>query len=209
MQPVIYFDWDGTLADSMPICIGECRMALKALGLPDLPDETIRLCNGPTNEEGCDILHVPEAMREEFLNLRQTSGLSLVPTLQRLFPGVRDMLETLRHSARLAIVSNGMSEYLEKSLHTLHLEGVFERVQGHIPGRTKAELLGDMLRDMRPERAIMVGDRLGDILSGKANGLPTVAACFGYGDESEYAQADLRADTPEALKALLEGWAKG
>lgn len=209
MQPVIYFDWDGTLADSMPICIGECRMALKALGLPDQPDEVIRRCNGPTNEEGCAILNVPEALREEFVRVRLASGLSLVPTLQRLFPGVREMLEALRGRAQLVIVSNGLSVYLEKSLHTLQLEGVFDRVQGHLPGRTKAELLGDLLRDMRPERAIMVGDRLGDILSGKANGLPTVAACFGYGDEREYAQADLRADTPEALTALLEGWMEG
>ncbi len=45
-RPIIYFDWDGTLADSMDLCIAECREALLAMGLPDLPDDVIRQCNG-------------------------------------------------------------------------------------------------------------------------------------------------------------------
>jgi len=50
----------------------------------------------------------------------------------------------------------------------------------------------------------MVGDRLGDITAGKANGIPTVAACYGFGNEEEYAQADYRADSAEEMTTLLK-----
>ncbi len=49
----------------------------------------------------------------------------------------------------------------------------------------------------------MIGDRLSDIQSGRANALPTIAACYGYGSEAEYAQADHRAESPAALTCLL------
>ena len=39
----------------------------------------------------------------------------------------------------------------------------------------------------------MVGDRLGDIRAGQENGLPTIAACYGYGNDAEYNQASLGA----------------
>jgi len=60
------------------------------------------------------------------------------------------------------------------------------------------------MADMQPEKCVMVGDRLGDITAGKANGIPTVAACYGFGNEEEYAQADYRANSAEEMTALLK-----
>ena len=49
MKPVIFFDWDGTLADSMNLCVAEIRQALITMRLPDLPDDVLRQCNGPSS----------------------------------------------------------------------------------------------------------------------------------------------------------------
>ena len=65
-----------------------------------------------------------------------------------------------------------------------------------------------LLAELQPEKAIMVGDRIGDIRAGKDNGLPTIAAAFGYGNDSEFAEATQRADTMEELQALLLRFAK-
>ena len=35
MQTLICFDWDGTLADSMNLCVAEIRQALITMHLPD------------------------------------------------------------------------------------------------------------------------------------------------------------------------------
>ena len=93
MKPVIFFDWDGTLADSMNLCVAEIRQALITMRLPDLPDDVLRQCNGPTFEQSLDILHIPHDRAQEYMTTRLTAELALVPTVNRLFPGVREMLQ--------------------------------------------------------------------------------------------------------------------
>ena len=83
------------------------------------------------------------------------------------------------------------------------LEGVFSRIVWSHPERTKAQNLAGLMAEMNPERAVMVGDRIGDIRAGKANGLPTIAAAFGYGNDAEYAEADSRADSMAELQEML------
>ena len=161
MKPVIFFDWDGTLADSMNLCVAEIRQALITMRLPDLPDDVLRQCNGPTFEQSLDILHIPHDRAQEYMTTRLTAELALVPTVNRLFPGVREMLQTLREYADLCIVSNGEHDYIALCLQVFGLTDVFVRTATSVPGRTKGENLRALLDALRPERAVMVGDRLG------------------------------------------------
>lgn len=202
---LICFDWDGTVADSMPLCIEECRKALLHFGLPDLPDETLRKCNGPTDWDACAILGVPDEMRHDYVRVRSSFGLQLMPTYVQLFPGIGDMLHRLSHIAPLAVVSNGQQDYIQFSITHFGLEDIFCGYRAYTEGRNKAQLLGDLLEERKPARAIMIGDRLGDLQAGKANNLPTIAACFGYGNDAEYAVADSRChDAAELEKALMD-----
>ena len=68
--------------------------------------------------------------------------------------------------------------------------------------------LGVAMEELQPERAVMVGDRIGDIRAGHANGIPAIAAAFGYGNDQEWAEADFRADNVEELHAQLLQWVK-
>lgn len=203
MKPVICFDWDGTLCDSMQLCIEENRSTLADMGLPPKPETVLRACNGPTFEEAAPMLGIPDDRMDEYCRIRLGNALSLVPKVNRLFPGAKDMLLTLREHADLCIVSNGTQAYLTLCMQQFGLEGVFRRIVWSRPDRTKTENLAALLAELKPERAIMVGDRLGDLRAGKANGLRTVAAAFGYGSDAEYAEADLRADSMPALQRLL------
>lgn len=203
VKPVICFDWDGTLCDSMRLCVEELRLTLRRMGLPAQPDEVLRRCNGPTYEEAASIVGVPEERVGEYTKLRLQAGLELCPTVNHLFPGIREMLEALRGQATLCVVSNGMSDYLDLCLRSFGVEGVFERIETFRHGRSKAEALAEVIADLKPERVWMVGDRLGDIEAGKANGIPTVVACYGYGTPDEWAVADMQARTVEELTALL------
>ena len=202
-KPVICFDWDGTLCDSMRLCVEELRLTLRRMGLPDQLDEVLRRCNGPTYEEAASIIGVPEDRVEEYTRIRLSAGLELCPTVNRLFPGVREMLGALRERATLCVVSNGMQDYLTLCLRAFDLEGVFQRTETFRHGRAKGQALAEVICDLRPERVWMVGDRLGDIRAGQENGVPTVAACYGYGTPEEWACADMRARTVEELRALL------
>lgn len=202
-KPVICFDWDGTLADSMPLCVAEVRETLRIMGLPEQPEEVLRRCNGPTYEEAASIIGVPADRVGEYTEIRLRAGLELCPTVNRPFPGAREMLEALRGRATLCVVSNGMEDYLDLCLKSFGLEGMFEQVKTFRHGRSKAQALAEVITDLKPERVLMVGDRLGDIEAGKANGVLTVAACYGYGTPEEWAAADKQARTVEELAALL------
>ena len=188
MKPVIFFDWDGTLADSMNLCVAEIRQALITMHLPDLPDDVLRQCNGPTFEQSLDILHIPHDRAQEYMTTRLTAELALVPTVNRLFPGVREMLQTLREYADLCIVSNGEHDYIALCLQVFGLTDVFVRTATSVPGRTKGENLRALLDDLRPEQE---------------NGMPTIAACYGYGNDAEYNQASLRAESVADLTRQL------
>ena len=203
MKPVIIFDWDGTLCDSMALCIHENRMALERLGLPAVPEATLRACNGPTFEEAAPMLGVPAERMDEYCRVRLECALSLVPTVNRLFPGAKELLTALAPHADMCIVSNGTAPYLRLCKDVFGLHGVFHRTVTSHPERTKSQNLALLLEELKPQRAIMVGDRLGDIRAGRDNGLPTIAACFGYGNDAEYAQADMRAESMEALQQML------
>ena len=207
-KPTIFFDWDGTLCDSMQLCIEENRNTLRLLALPDQPDDVLRRCNGPTFEEAAPIIGIPPERMDEYCRVRLSCALDLVEKVNRLFPGARELLAALQPHADLCIVSNGTEAYLKKCLKHFHLEDVFRLVVWCHPERTKAQNLALAIEALQPERAIMVGDRTGDFRAGKANSLPTVAAVFGYGSADEWAEANFRADTVEALQTLLMNFAK-
>ncbi len=202
-KPVIFFDWDGTLADSMDHMRGEIRATLTRMGLPMVSDATMLRCNGPTFLECVPVLGIPPERVEEYLRIRTEAGLALVPQLQRLFPCVRELLEELPGRYRLVIASNGPRGYLERSIAQFQLTPLFTRVEAARPGRTKAQALSELLRELAPERAVMVGDRLTDTLAARANRLPSIAVQYGYGSPEEWRQADYAVADTEALRETL------
>ena len=208
-KPAIIFDWDGTLADSMDLCIGEVRLALTRMRLPVPPEDVIRQCNGPTFEESIPLLGIPRERAAEYLQVRLQAGLELCPRVNRLFPGVREMLLALREKAELCIASNGTADYLNLCRQVFGLESVFRTVRAAKHGRTKAQAVADILAELQPCAAIMVGDRMGDMEAGKANGLPTLCAAYGYGDASEWAAADQAAEDVASLRQRLERFIAG
>ena len=207
-KPVIFFDWDGTLCDSMQLCIEENRNTLRLLCLPDQPDEVLRRCNGPTFEEAAPIIGIPPERMDEYCRVRLSCALDLVEKVNRLFPGARELLDALQPHAELCIVSNGTEAYLKKCLKHFGLEDVFRLVVWCHPERTKTQNLALAIAELQPNRAIMVGDRTGDIRAGKANALPTIAAAFGYGNAAEWAEADATAYSMEELQTLLLNFVK-
>ena len=208
MKPVICFDWDGTLCDSMELCVQENRNTLRLMGLPDQPDEVLRRCTGPTFEEAAPIIGIPADRMEEYCRIRLACALDLVPKVNRLFPGAKELLAALAPHADLCVVSNGTEAYLTRCMAQFGTGDFFRRIVWCHPERTKTQNLALLLADLQPEKAIMVGDRIGDIRAGNDNGLPTIAAAFGYGSDTEFAEATQRADTMEELQALLLAFAK-
>lgn len=88
----------------------------------------------------------------------------------------------------MRVVTAKARPYAVRILEHFEIDGFFDAVHG--PGLgdrayDKAMLLGEALRAGSPGRSLMIGDRADDIRAAGRNGIPAIAARWGYGSPEE------------------------
>jgi phosphoglycolate phosphatase len=213
-QPlVLLFDLDGTLTDPRLGIVRCLKHALDRLGAPCPPDDVLASFIGPP-------------LRETFANLLATSDRSLIEQAMALYrdeygkaglfenhvyAGVAQMLDQACELASAAFVATAkLKIFADRIVRRLGLERYFAGVYGpDLSGRLddKADLLAHLLasENVSPERAVMIGDRAGDVVSARANRVRSIGVLWGYGSESELtnAGADALCGTPAELATSL------
>ncbi len=208
----IFFDFDGTLCDTEGDIRASWRAAFAELKL-DVPefDRVYRV--GPPTEVAARIIF-PDA-DEDFIRricavYRRHYYTSGYPK-SRAYPGVDAMLAKLRaEGKKLFILTNKNAEPLKRIVGKLGWDGVFAELLNRdlMPSgeNGKPYLIRLTLEKygLDPRRSAMVGDAATDIAAGKAAGVVTVAATYGYGagDELEASGAD-RTLSLDELKEML------
>lgn len=212
----VIFDLDGTLIDSLPDLAEALNAVLAEHGRDPLarPEVSRMVGDGVMTlvERGFDARGgMPGSLPKEklvrrFLDLYEPRA----SLLTRPFPGVADMLETLRDQGYvLAVCTNKPSVSARSILKDLALEGFFSSVVG---GDDTPALKPDpvhlttVLDQLRVERgqAVMVGDSINDILVAKAAGVTSVAVTFGYARvPADQLGADAVISSYDRLPALI------
>ena len=209
----VLFDLDGTLIDSAEDLAAAANAMRAARGLPPLPHGQYRP-HGGSGARGMlsqafavgpgDAGY--EELKHEFLD--RYEGLMYDNT--QPFPGIVPELAGLA-AAGLAwgIVTNKAERFALPLTAALRL-GAGTVVGGDTTGRTKphpAPLLEAARRlGVAPQACLYVGDDERDVIAGRAAGMATAVAAWGYlGPQAEYRQwgADMELIKPgELLKAL-------
>lgn len=207
----ILLDFDGTVAQSGNGIINGVRFACETMGLTEgSPWENWCAYIGPTvYRYTTEVLGLDEAGRERFMGLYlqyyKQKGLYESP----LYNGIAELIKDLRAAGcGVYIASSKPRELTLLSIDYLGLE--FDGIVAAIPERNgKREVIAYCLEHygLDPSASVMVGDRDGDILGGRANGTATVGVSYGYGtrEELESAGADFVADSVEELRDWLLG----
>lgn len=211
----IFFDFDGTLADTAPDLAGAANDMRGARGLPLLPLDALRphASAGARGLVGAAFGVVPgqapfEDLRREFLEryeARMTRETSL-------FAGIDTLLDTLDDAGLLwGIVTNKAGRYTVPITRHLRLD---HRAAALISGDTTPHAKphpAPLLKaaedaDVAPVQCWYVGDDLRDMQAARAAGMGAVAAAYGYCGDSAPAQwgADAIIDAPSGLLALLK-----
>ena len=136
------FDFDGTLADTIPLCREAFRRAVRELDGRTLTDEEIERQFGPDDLgviqrllPGKPELH--EKGRELFLRYYRELHPELAPTP---FPGAAGLLHALRsRGIRLAMVTGKRLESAEISLQFFHLAEFFPILETAPEGGVKPD----------------------------------------------------------------------
>ena len=185
----IFFDLDGTLADTAPDLVAAANQLLVTRNLPPKQYEVLRPCASAGARGliggafGIGIDHpdfIP--LRDEFFaNYEKALLVNSV-----LFEGVDYLLDQL-DSANLpwGIVTNKS----ERFTHPLtELMGLRQRAVSTISGDTTPHskphpepiLHAARVANIDPSKSVYVGDDIRDIVAGKAAGMKTIAAAYGY-----------------------------
>jgi phosphoglycolate phosphatase/pyrophosphatase PpaX len=206
----LLLDFDGTLADSLPLCMLAHRTALLKHTGRRYPDSAIEAYYG-LNEEGIYQRMVPDvwkACAATYLEEYEKNH-HLVPGP---FPGVPELLARLRaRGVRLGLITGKGWETAVISLRRMGLWDLLDEVRaGSARGNVKAEQIGELIRifGVSPERAPYLGDVESDIRSARQAGVPALAAAWSPAASA----AALSAEKPDALFrsfAELERWLDG
>ena len=210
---VLLFDLDGTLTDPSPGIVRCMRYALDKLGAACPAGDVLASFIGPS-------------LRGTFGTLLETSDQGLVDQAMafyreqygvtglfenRVYDGIVPLLDRARLTAASSFVATLKPKaYADRIVRHLRLAPYFTGVYG--PGldeRTddKVDLLAQLLEAERiaPGHAVMIGDRAGDMVAARANGVRSIGALWGYGSEAELVEAgaDRLCASPNELAACL------
>jgi phosphoglycolate phosphatase len=120
----------------------------------------------------------------------------LIPRAGRLYQGVEETLAELKSQGYpLFIASNGSKEYVDFVLRDFGIDGFFEGVfsAGGQGTKTKSDLVQALMKDHGyTGQGVMVGDRHSDMEAGANSGMMTVGCTYGFGDEEEIRDADVK-----------------
>lgn len=208
-KKLVVFDMDGTLNRIELFIIPTYKEVLRQFAGTQADDDTVLRLMGCVDEEIYQGL-MPGAPMErfgEFMALTAEAEYRNIDRYHGTFEGVPEMIRRLWDEGYiLAVCTNGTNGYVRKIVQALELAPYFTYLQGAEPGCTKSDTLKMVLEKIRPDKAVMVGDRRHDMQAARDNGLPFVGCQYGYLPR-EVDEADLRVsaaeEIPRAVKALI------
>jgi len=204
LNKAIIFDLDGTLLQTHFHSCFAAHETLRALGLPDVSDALVMRLIGEPADVFLRAIAPDYSDLAAFETLFDANERAALQRVGKLFDGVPELLrELIRRGYQLAICSNGSREYVETALTTTGIRQLFSRLAcaGEYPD--KAAAVAAIITEWNSALAVVIGDRVHDMEAATANGIPFIAAAYGYGG-AETSTAVYRANSPREVLAYME-----
>lgn len=216
----IFFDYDGTLHDSMQVYGPAFRKAVAWLESEgylehrEYEDEWVSHWLGWTTEAMWTTFapELPEPVWRKAAHMVGTEMDNLSSTGDgALFKGVPQMLQKLKDEGySIAFLSNCRKAYRDAHRGYYNLDAWIDiyHCAEDFPGLAKWEIYQKVCADgNHPYPHVMVGDRFHDIEVATKAHIPSIGCRYGYGEPSELDAATLCVDNPveipNAVKELL------
>ncbi|MFO0824260.1 MAG: HAD-IA family hydrolase [Gemmataceae bacterium] len=193
---LVIFDFDGTLANSLPTAVGIFNRIAAELGYKQIVDvATVRAM--PTRQflrhHGISLWRLPRLVRRYHLAAAEEAD------KLKLFPGLSESLHAIRsQGVRLGVLSSNKEDNIRRCLRANGVEDLFSFVVGYPKLFGKGKALRRILRTERLEKSdvLYVGDEVRDVEAARKAGIAVVAATWGF-----HAESILRDSRPDHLIA--------
>ncbi|GGK57528.1 HAD family hydrolase [Ornithinimicrobium pekingense] len=208
----VLFDFDGTLADTVPLIVESFRHTLAETD-GDLEEHEIRGWIGRILHDVLEERHPGRG--EELVRRYREHNLTHHDTLIRRVHGAAELLADLHaHGIPVAVVSSKSHVTVRRGMRVTGLPEVehvvgLEDTTAHKPD--PAPLLEGARRlAVDPAASVYVGDALVDVLAARAAGMGSVAVTWGAGTRDVLQRADHVVDDVAQLRdVLLPGAPRG
>lgn len=211
----LFFDFDGTIADSEPGIVHGIAYMLQKMGLPQLSAAQYRTFIGPS---------LTSSLKRYFPQLSDADCATAVKHYQEvytqsgifeltIYPGVLAALTRLQKAGyRLNIASAKPEPMVKRIVKHFDLGHYFGGIYGATLDEsiraTKTAVLAYGLAQSGAEAksSLMIGDRDTDMQGGAANHMRTLGVTYGFGSDAELKQAHATAivQTPAELPAGVQ-----
>lgn len=212
MYNTVLFDLDGTLTDPGQGITNSVAYSLKKFGFevedkkelykfigPPLHDSFKKYYGFSDEKAETAIVYYREYFRDTGIFENE------------VYDGIEELLKKIKASGRKIILATSKpEEFAIRILVHFGLDKYFDCMAGATMDTSRSKK-GDVIAYALKEsgcnnkNAVMIGDRMHDILGAKENGLDSIGVLFGYGDraELENAGADYIAETVEDILKFI------
>jgi len=207
-KKAILFDFDGTVADSIPWIFKEINRHAEEYGFQPISDDKFGALRSST---------LPELVKQFNISLFKLPF--FIATVRRevrrdidkmgLCKGMKELLLSLKDKGlRMGIVSSSPRENIESFLNKHDVMSIFEFIHSELNIFGKSAAIEGVTREhnMKIEETIYVGDEIRDIEACRAIGLDVISVTWGFNDEVGLRKhgASHIADAPGDILKLLE-----
>ncbi len=196
MRKAVIFDLDGTLTQSEEGIWNSVKYAAEKLGFPEPDAPTLRKFIGPPlGYSFREYMGMDEDMAERAVETYRERYNVVGLFENRVFPGIRRLLRTLRQEGWYVGVATGKPQTTsERVVAHFGLDKFVDKLVGPTGGHKadKVELISAALPegwDPDADDLWMVGDRKFDIEGAIGVGVKSIGVGYGYGSEQELRQA--------------------
>ena len=208
MIDTFLFDFDGTVADSIPGIMATLKKTREVMGVPYDLDYAKSLIGTPLVKMGVNLCGEDRAA--EFVDTYRMSYLDWGAEMIRYFDGMEDLLKDLNKAGlTCAVVTSKRRDSLDKNLDFLKGHDLFDLLvtkestdffKPH-PAPVEYALTG---LNAEAKQSVMIGDTHYDIECAQGAGVRTIGVTWGAEPEQELMKSrpDDLARTPEELRAI-------
>ncbi|HCD07613.1 MAG TPA: haloacid dehalogenase [Lactobacillus sp.] len=211
----LFFDFDGTIANTQEGIINALEYMATTLNLNNLGPDTYKKFIGPSLQDSLQKFYpdLPEEKYAQTIKTYQSFYNDKGIYQLEIYPHMKETLNTLKAQGYKLYVSSVKPESL---LHILiphlglesYFSGLYGASDDERTRNTKKAILRYGLDDSNAESqdSVMIGDRMTDMEGGIANNVHTLGITYGFGDRQELADAgaefivDTVVDIPEGVK---------
>lgn len=219
MHNTLFFDFDGTIADSEQGIVNGIKYMIERLGVNELTPAQYRDWIGPSLAYSINkyFPKIDEPGVRHAIHLYQEYYTDKGIFELDLYKGVPETLAQLQGQGyTLAVASSKPELMIERiidhfDMRQLFTGGLYGASMDERTRVTKTDVLAYAIQETGADKArsLMIGDRFTDIEGGRNNRVQTLGVTYGFGDRSELQQAgasriiDVPVELGSAAKEIL------